>query len=104
MRVVRGEQYRLLRGLFQGANDRMDESPVRLHSVTLDARASALGKSLSGLDLDALGVQVMAVRRPGAKRKKLSAEEAGALEPGDVVVLLGAPEELGAAEHRLLRG
>jgi CPA2 family monovalent cation:H+ antiporter-2 len=103
MRTVRGEQYRLLRGLFQGANDRMDESPVRLHSVTLDARATSLGKRLAGMDLEALGVQVMAVRRPGAKRK-MGADEAGALETGDVVVLLGAPEALGAAEHRLLRG
>ncbi len=103
MRIVRGEQYRLLRGLFQGANDRMDESPVRLHAVTLDARASALGKRLFDLDLDALDVQVMAVRRPGAK-SKLGAEEAGALRAGDVVVLLGAPEELDAAEQRLLRG
>jgi CPA2 family monovalent cation:H+ antiporter-2 len=48
-------------------------------------------------------VQVTAVRRPGTP-KKLSAEEAGALREGDVVVLLGAPELLAAAELRLLQG
>ena len=48
-------------------------------------------------------MQVSAVRRPGEQRK-MSAEEAGALREGDVVVLLGAPELLAAAELRLLRG
>src|SRR5712671_3753233 len=104
MSQVRGEQYRLLRGLFHGAGDELDgEAPARLHSVTLDAHASALGKSLAELALDAAGVQVRAVRRPGAKTK-FSAAEAGALQPGDVVVLLGPPESLANAEYRLLRG
>jgi CPA2 family monovalent cation:H+ antiporter-2 len=103
MTLVRGEQYRLLRGLFHGVGDRVDESPARLHSVTLDARASALGKAHSDLGLDALGVQVMAVRRPSVKRK-LAAEEAGPLQAGDVVVLLGTPEDMAVAEERMLRG
>jgi CPA2 family monovalent cation:H+ antiporter-2 len=103
MTLVRGEQYRLLRGLFQGAGDRLDESSARLHSVTLDTRASALGKTLAELGLEALGVQVMAVRRSGVKRK-LAADEAGPLRAGDVVVLLGAPEEMAVAEEQLLRG
>ena len=47
-----------------------------------------------------MGVQVRAVRRRGAKAK-LSAAQAGALEAGDVVVMLGAPEVLAAAEMRL---
>jgi hypothetical protein len=49
------------------------------------------------------GVQVRAVRRPGA-RARLTAAEAGPLQPGDIVVLLGEPERLLAAEARLLRG
>jgi hypothetical protein len=36
--------------------------------------------------------------------EKLTAAQAGALQAGDVVVLLGAPELLAAAEERLLRG
>jgi hypothetical protein len=48
-------------------------------------------------------VQVRAVRRP-AIRKRLAPAEAGALEPGDVVVLFGLPDALAAAEDRLRRG
>ena len=42
---------------------------------------------------EALGVEVRAVRRRGAKAKLLPAE-AGELQAGDAVVLLGAPEAL----------
>jgi CPA2 family monovalent cation:H+ antiporter-2 len=102
---VREEQYRLLRGLFPGRGDDAEggESATRLHSVRLEAQASAIGRTLAELDLDALGVQVRAVRRPGA-RARLAAAEAGALQAGDVVVLVGVPELLAAAEDRLLRG
>ena len=58
----------------------------------------AIGRPLAELDLR--DVVVRAVRRAKAK---LEPEEAGALEPGDVVVLLGAPEALAAAEERLTR-
>jgi CPA2 family monovalent cation:H+ antiporter-2 len=104
MSLVRGEQYRLLRGLFHGAGDEEDgEALQRLHSVTLDAGASALGRTLDDCGLEALGVQVRAVRRPGEKRK-LMAAETGPLQQGDVVVLLGSPDHVAAAEYRLLRG
>src|SRR5216117_1155071 len=106
MSQVRGEQYQLLRGLFHGSGDELDgdgEALARLHSVTLDEHAHALGRPLAQLGLDALGVQVRAVRRRGA-RSKLTAAAAGALQAGDVVVLLGDPESLAAAELRLLRG
>jgi hypothetical protein len=43
---------------------------------------------------------VRAVRRPGVKAR-LDAASAGPLQSGDVVVLLGAPEALAAAEERL---
>jgi CPA2 family monovalent cation:H+ antiporter-2 len=102
---VRGEQYRLLRGLFHGRreDEQDDDALARLHAVTLDERAHALGRELDGLKLEALGVQVQAVRRRGAKTK-LSAAAAGALQPGDVVILLGPPDGLATAEVRLLRG
>jgi CPA2 family monovalent cation:H+ antiporter-2 len=95
---VRGERYGLLRGLFQG-RDEMDAA-AHLHSVTLEPGAGALGKTLAELELDGLGVQARAVRRRGAKAK-LDAASAGALQSGDVVVLLGTPEALAAAEDRL---
>jgi len=102
---VRDQQYRLLRGLFHGPSEwRGDgEAGARLHAVTLDANAHATGRPLAELGLEALGVEVRAVRRRGAKTK-LSAAEAGALQAGDVVVLLGTAETLDAAERRLLQG
>jgi CPA2 family monovalent cation:H+ antiporter-2 len=101
MTQVRGERYRLLQGLFYGAEDEPtdDEQAPRLQSVTVDAGARALGKEVSALGLEELGVQLRAVRRPGVK-----ASAAGPLQAGDVLVLLGTPEALAAAEDRLLRG
>jgi len=100
MTQVRGEQYRLLRGLFYGAGESDDdERAPRLQSVTLDAGARSLGKEVSALGLEALGVQLRALRRPGVK-----AGAHGPLQAGDVLVLLGTPEALAAAEDRLLRG
>ena len=43
------------------------------------------------------------LRRPGAV-KRLAPQEVGTLEQGDVVLLLGVPELLAAAEIRLLQG
>ena len=105
MAQVRGEQYGLLRGLFHGRADEGtdEESLARLHAVTLAGQANAIGKTVSELGLERLGVQLRAVRRPGTM-EKLTAAQAGALQVGDVVVLLGAPELLAAAEERLLRG
>jgi CPA2 family monovalent cation:H+ antiporter-2 len=92
---VRGERYGLLRGLFYG-RDEIDSS-AQLHSVTLEPGARAIGRTLNELELE---VQVTAVRRRGSKAK-LDAASAGALQSGDVVVLLGTPEALADAEERL---
>ena len=106
VRAVRDEQYGLLRGLFHGASDEPEspeEAQQRLHAVTLTGNAYALGRTLAAARLDEIGVQVRAVRRPGAPLR-LTPQEAGVLEPGDVVVLLGVPDLLAAAEIRLLQG
>ena len=95
MSQVREERYGLLRGLFHG-RDEGDATAV-LHSVTLEPGARAVGRSLEEIDLP---VQVRAVRRRGVKAK-LSPADAGPLQAGDVVVLLGAPEALADAEERL---
>jgi monovalent cation:H+ antiporter-2, CPA2 family len=101
---VRDGQYRLLRGLFHGMGDEADEEgAVRLHAVTLESGAHAVGRCLAELAPETLGAQVRAVRRPGAQ-EKLDATEARTLQSGDVVVLLGTPEALARAEERLLRG
>jgi CPA2 family monovalent cation:H+ antiporter-2 len=105
VRDLREEQYGLLRGLFHGETDEAESDAVqpRLRAVTLGAGAYAVGRSLEALGLDEIGVQVKSVRRT-AQAKKLGAQEAGPLEPGDIVLMLGVPELLAAAEAKLLRG
>jgi CPA2 family monovalent cation:H+ antiporter-2 len=106
VRAVRDEQYGLLRGLFHGLGDQADDADdaqPRLRAVTLIGSASALGRTLAEVELEDIGVQVRAVRRPGAALR-LTPQEAGPLQPGDVVVLFGVPELLAAAEFKLLRG
>ncbi len=106
MRAVRDEQYGLLRGLFHGASDEPEPAEgaqPRLHAVTLTGNAYALGKTLAEAGLEELGVQVRTVRRPRSGQR-FTPQDAGVLESGDVVVLLGVPEMLAAAEIRLLQG
>jgi len=103
VRQMRDQQYSLLRGLFAGGGDTSEAEVARLHAVTLEANAYAIGRSLSQLALEKNAVQVRAVRRPSA-RQRLTPAEAGVLQAGDIVVLLGAPERLLAAEEKLLRG
>jgi CPA2 family monovalent cation:H+ antiporter-2 len=106
MRAVRDEQYGLLKGLFHGASDdpeTVESAQPRLHAVTLAPGAHAIGKTLDELALTDLGLQVKAIRRLNAAQR-LAPQDAGVLEQGDVVVLLGVPELLAAAEIRLLQG
>jgi CPA2 family monovalent cation:H+ antiporter-2 len=106
VRAVRDEQYGLLRGLFHGLGDQADDADdaqPRLRAVALTGTASALGKTLAQIGLEEIGVQVRAVRRPGAAQR-LTPQEAGVLQSGDVVVLFGVPELLAAAEYQLLQG
>jgi CPA2 family monovalent cation:H+ antiporter-2 len=101
---VRDQQYCLLRGLFAGGNEaRAGDSVARLHAVTLETGAHAIGRELTELIPAHSDIEVRAVRRPGA-RLRLAPAQAGTLQAGDIVVLLGAPEQLLAAEEKLLRG
>jgi len=105
MRQVRDAQYGLLRGLYHGASDEADSEALqpRLHGVTLAPGAHGIGRRLGELGLEAMEAQVHAVRRPGVQAR-LTGEDAGPLQAGDVVVLLGVPAALAAAEERLMRG
>ncbi|MBK7899195.1 MAG: cation:proton antiporter [Azonexus sp.] len=104
VRLARSQRYKLLRGFFHGLSDRDedDSGQPRLHSVWLGKGAAAIGRPLADLDLAALGCEVSAIRRRGIRA--VEPDLAMTLEEGDVVVLLGVPEVLDAAEERLLRG
>ena len=106
VREVRNSRYSLLRGFFHGegdaAADTAEHRQPRLHSVTLTEGAYAVGRSLAELDLAALGAAVTRVRRRGIRAGEPGPETR--LEAGDVVVVLGEPDTLEAAEIRLLQG
>lgn len=103
IRQARSERYRLLRGFFHGLSDRDEdeENQPRLHSIWLTPGASAIGKTLTELDLERLGCEVSAIRRRGIRAVEPAPETQ--LEEGDVIVVLGAPEAVSAAEERLLQ-
>ena len=105
VRAVRDERYGMLRGLFHGAHEASatEEEEPRLHAVTLADGAAALGEPLDLAMLETLGVGATLVRRPSSGAR-LKPQDAGPLEAGDVVVLLGAPDRLATAEARLLQG
>ncbi|MEQ1437979.1 cation:proton antiporter [Fontimonas sp. SYSU GA230001] len=97
----RSERYRLLREVFLGdplTESAADANADRLRVVVLGDNSTARGRSLAELSLD--GVAVTAVVRNGQRR--LSPPLDTRLEAGDALVLFGSPEDLQAAEQRLL--
>lgn len=103
---TRARRYSMFSGYFRVASDTLAEPAERMqprfHSVLLGERDSAVGKTLDEVDLAALQVEVNAVRRHNVQ----GSEPAGdmVLRAGDVLVLLGAPEQLAEAEEWLRRG
>lgn len=104
IRAVREERYDLFRGFFRGSGDEsLDESSVpRLLSVLVCQGAAAIGQPLGALELTRLGVEIKALRRQNIRRHDV--DEALELAEGDVLVLLGTPEQLALAEARVLQG
>jgi len=102
IRAVREERYGLFRGFFHGATDAADGADgqhVRLHTVVLTDRASAVGHRLAEIELGS-AVEVTGVRRRGSRSRRPDSE--WLFEVGDVVVLLGPPDALMRAEKELL--
>ncbi|MGE0356785.1 MAG: cation:proton antiporter [Burkholderiales bacterium] len=105
LREVRAERYQLMSGFFPGATDEdgeADASQRRLRSVMVGPSAACVGMSLASLNLEALQVEVTAVRRQGVRETNPSTGMR--LRENDIVVLLGTQEALAKAEIRLLQG
>ncbi len=100
----RDARYNLLRGYFHGADDdSVDElHHERLTTVTLSPASRACGQTLGALDLEALGVRVVSLRRGHERTAALDPEIV--LDAGNTVVLSGQIETLAIAEARLLTG
>ena len=105
-RQTRLAGYRTLRGFFHGESDletdALDSKEARLHAIHLVAGAYAIGHTLDELDLRRLGVEVTAIRRGNIRGLEPSPETR--FRAGDVVVVLGTPTAMAAAETRLLQG
>jgi CPA2 family monovalent cation:H+ antiporter-2 len=105
VREARDQRYRLLRGHFHSITDEEDEidddAHERLHSVSIEAGAAAVGEVLRDLDLARIGAEITSVRRRGIRGADPSPDMR--LEVGDIVVLRGVPDALELAEQRLLQ-
>ncbi len=105
VREARDQRYRMLRGHFHSITDEEDEvdddEHERLHSVSIDADAAAVGEALRDLDLATIGAEITSVRRRGIRGADPSPDMR--LEAGDIVVLRGVPDALELAEQRLLQ-
>ncbi|MEW5783085.1 MAG: monovalent cation:proton antiporter-2 (CPA2) family protein [Pseudomonadota bacterium] len=106
LRELREQHYALLRGFFHGATDATeglaDAELPRLHAVTLDAGAWAVGRRIAELELEKVGAGVTALRR--RSQPGVSVGGATVLEANDVVVLRGSAAAVAAGEELLLRG
>jgi monovalent cation:H+ antiporter-2, CPA2 family len=106
LRELREQHYALLRGFFHGATDAgeaiSDADQPRLHAVTLDAGAWAVGRPIAGLGLEKVGAGVTAIRR--RTQPVVSVTNETTLQSGDVVVIRGGAAAVAAGEERLLQG
>jgi CPA2 family monovalent cation:H+ antiporter-2 len=101
IRAIREDRYGLLRGYFHGADDHeaetIEEDHLRLHAVTLEAGAPAVGQTIGTIAL--AGCSVDALVRGGRRRRDLPPDLL--LQAGDTLVLAGTVEQVHAAEARL---
>ena len=102
----RARRYAVFSGYLRTAQYEAGEATDRLQSrflsVLLKEDSAAAGKRLREVGLNALNVEVNAVRRRGVRGAQPSEEML--LQAGDVLVLLGLPEALQQAEEWLHRG
>jgi CPA2 family monovalent cation:H+ antiporter-2 len=102
----RARRYAVFSGYLRTPQNEAGEVSEKLQSrflsVLLKEDSAAVGKRLREIGLDALSVEVNAVRRHGVRGAKPSEEML--LQAGDVLVLLGLPEALQQAEIKLQKG
>ncbi len=106
IRRFREEHYSMFRGFFHGLSDHdldaADKLQPRLHAVEIGSGDYAIGRSIAELRLQELRVEIQSIRRQPIGN--LPAKPDIRLVEGDVVVLLGTPEDLTSAETLLVKG
>jgi len=102
----RAARYAAFSGYFRTAQNNRDDGgeslQPRILSVLLKDDSAAVGKKLGEAGLAELSVEVNAVRRRNVHGAQPA--EDMLLQAGDILVLLGLPEALQAAEAQLHQG
>ncbi|WP_289118259.1 monovalent cation:proton antiporter family protein [uncultured Idiomarina sp.] len=102
----RRNHYGEMHGFFQGSETDMGPEMVDklefLRAVTLPEGAWANGKTVASLDWEQHNVQLKAIRREDEEYP--NPDDATEFEPQDVVLLVGKPRYVEAAERWLLEG
>ncbi len=103
---TRAHRYTMFSGFLRAPADAAAEVKEslqpRFHNVLLKESDTGVGKSLDQLNLAELEVEVNAVRRHNVHGKQPAGDMV--LQAGDVLMLLGKPNPLLAAEKRLREG
>lgn len=102
IRNAREERYSLFRGFFRGADEGVNESgwaAPRLQSILIPEGSGAIGRTLDEAGLPQR-VELKSIKRRG--QAAVASMLTTPIEAGDVVVLLGRPEDLAIAEEELL--
>lgn len=106
IRRFREERYKMFRGFFHGASDveqeDLEKNQPRLHSVVIPSSAYCVSKRVMDIGLEGHQVEVKTIRRNNFRPYEVEPESVFAA--GDVVVLLGKPQDLVGAEKVLLTG
>lgn len=106
VRDARIERYDLFRGFFRGLSDEADtfdeQLEPRLFSIPLPDGANGIDHTLDEMDLEKLGVKIKAIRRNNIRHTGFEGD--WQLQAGDVLILLGLPDQLARAEDVLLQG
>jgi monovalent cation:H+ antiporter-2, CPA2 family len=105
IRLFREERYKMFKGYFRGVSD-MDatnEQRARLHSVEIDKNSYAKNLRLDHIDLARFNVEVQLIRRANML-EDIHPRPDISLTAGDVLVLLGSPQNLISAEIYLISG
>jgi monovalent cation:H+ antiporter-2, CPA2 family len=105
IRMFREARYKMFKGYFRGVTDAnvTDEQQARLHSVEINKNSYARKLRLDHIDFAKLNVEVQLIRRPDMLEDIPPRGDITLVE-GDVLVLLGRPEDLVVAEIYLISG
>jgi CPA2 family monovalent cation:H+ antiporter-2 len=102
VRAVRAERYASLRTFYRGESDRQLRQAEEKLVIVVEPQAWAVGRSLGQLALGSRGVVVEAVRRRGMRAEQ--PDETTVVLADDVLILVGARENLTSAERLVLAG